>query len=147
MNFPNIFFSFYWKNQTFFPKNWNYLFKHNELIVFFFLFLEKILTFAREQPFENLSDEKVVENFGHIYKDDKKHVSNVSHYDLGFFFCQIKLLSRIFQIFTFNLKCHCMAFRRSTWTSFVIKFLWGHISLLNYFLFFSSSPPFPALSS
>lgn len=42
----------------------------------FAITLWEILTFAREQPFENLSDEKVVENFGHIYKDDKKHVSN-----------------------------------------------------------------------
>lgn len=41
----------------------------------FAITLWEILTFAREQPFENLSDEKVVENFGHIYKDDKKHVS------------------------------------------------------------------------
>lgn len=41
----------------------------------FAITLWEILTFAREQPFEHLSDEKVVENFGHIYKDDKKHVS------------------------------------------------------------------------
>lgn len=37
--------------------------------------LWEILTFAREQPFENLSDEKVIENIGHIYQDNKKHVS------------------------------------------------------------------------
>lgn len=41
----------------------------------FAITLWEILTFAREQPFENLSDEKVIENFGHIYQDDKKHVS------------------------------------------------------------------------
>lgn len=38
--------------------------------------LWEILTFAREQPFENLSDEKVIENIGHIYQDNKKHVSS-----------------------------------------------------------------------
>jgi hypothetical protein len=40
--------------------------------------LWEILTFAREQPFENLTDEKVIENIGHIYKDNKKHVSSSS---------------------------------------------------------------------
>lgn len=43
----------------------------------FAITLWEILTFAREQPFENLSDEKVIENFGHIYQDDKKHVSKI----------------------------------------------------------------------
>lgn len=38
--------------------------------------LWEILTFAREQPYENMSDEKVFENIGHIYQDDKKHVSD-----------------------------------------------------------------------
>lgn len=38
--------------------------------------LWEILTFAREQPYETLSDEKVFENIGHIYQDDKKHVSH-----------------------------------------------------------------------
>jgi hypothetical protein len=38
--------------------------------------LWEILTFAREQPFENLTDEKVIENIGHIYQDNKKHVSS-----------------------------------------------------------------------
>jgi len=37
--------------------------------------LWEVLTFAREQPFENLTDEKVIENIGHIYQDSKKHVS------------------------------------------------------------------------
>lgn len=37
--------------------------------------LWEILTFAREQPYEGLADEKVFENIGHIYQDDKKHVS------------------------------------------------------------------------
>lgn len=41
----------------------------------FAITLWEILTFAREQPFEHLSDEKVIENYGHIYRDDKKHVS------------------------------------------------------------------------
>ncbi|XP_055636349.1 discoidin domain-containing receptor 2 isoform X1 [Toxorhynchites rutilus septentrionalis] len=36
--------------------------------------LWEILTFAREQPFENLSDEKVIENVGHMYQDNKKHI-------------------------------------------------------------------------
>nr|XP_029717131.1 discoidin domain-containing receptor 2-like isoform X1 [Aedes albopictus] len=36
--------------------------------------LWEILTFAREQPFENLSDEKVIENIGHMYQDNKKHI-------------------------------------------------------------------------
>uniref|UniRef100_A0A182PTS1 Protein kinase domain-containing protein n=1 Tax=Anopheles epiroticus TaxID=199890 RepID=A0A182PTS1_9DIPT len=35
--------------------------------------LWEILTFAREQPFENLSDDKVIENIGHMYQDNKKH--------------------------------------------------------------------------
>lgn len=123
----------------------------------FAITLWEILTFAREQPFENLSDEKVVENFGHIYKDDKKHVSNNFQLWLYYFciqnfffvlFVHFSLrqmtskrrrrrrtfLSRIFQIFTFNLKSHCAVFRRSTWMSFVIKFLWGHISLSLFFL-------------
>jgi hypothetical protein len=39
--------------------------------------LWEILTFAREQPFENLSDEKVIENIGHIYQDNKKHVRSL----------------------------------------------------------------------
>lgn len=43
----------------------------------FAITLWEILTFAREQPFENLSDEKVIENFGNIYQDDKKHVSTI----------------------------------------------------------------------
>jgi serine/threonine protein kinase len=37
--------------------------------------LWEILTFAREQPFEHMSDEKVIENIGHIFQDNKKHVS------------------------------------------------------------------------
>lgn len=41
----------------------------------FAITLWEILTYAREQPYENLSDEKVIENCGHIYQDDKKHVS------------------------------------------------------------------------
>ncbi|XP_070506947.1 discoidin domain-containing receptor 2 isoform X2 [Chironomus tepperi] len=36
--------------------------------------LWEILTFAREQPFENLTDEKVIENIGHIYQDNNKHI-------------------------------------------------------------------------
>ncbi|XP_049531492.1 discoidin domain-containing receptor tyrosine kinase B isoform X1 [Anopheles darlingi] len=36
--------------------------------------LWEILTFAREQPFENLSDDKVIENIGHMYQDNKKHI-------------------------------------------------------------------------
>lgn len=51
----------------------------------FAITLWEILTFAREQPFENLSDEKVVENFGHIYKDDKKHVSKMDKKNTHFF--------------------------------------------------------------
>ncbi|XP_037031217.1 discoidin domain-containing receptor 2 isoform X2 [Bradysia coprophila] len=39
----------------------------------FAITLWEILTFAREQPFENMTDEKVIENIGHIYQDDKKH--------------------------------------------------------------------------
>ncbi|XP_021937561.1 discoidin domain-containing receptor 2 isoform X4 [Zootermopsis nevadensis] len=36
--------------------------------------LWEILTFAREQPFEDLSDEKVVENVTHFYQDDGHQV-------------------------------------------------------------------------
>lgn len=104
----------------------------------FAITLWEILTFAREQPFEHFSDEKVVENFGHIYKDDKKHVSNISqHYYFHLVsWRQMKkkmmkkhtTLSRLFQIFIFNLKSHCLVFLvDQTWTSFVIKFLRGHI--------------------
>ena len=45
--------------------------------------LWEILTFAREQPYEGLSDEKVFENIGHIYQDDKKHVSDVNWWCRG----------------------------------------------------------------
>ena len=45
--------------------------------------LWEILTFAREQPYEGLSDEKVFENIGHIYQDDKKHVSHVNWWCRG----------------------------------------------------------------
>lgn len=37
--------------------------------------LWEILTFAREQPFEEFADEKVIENVTHFYQDDGKHVS------------------------------------------------------------------------
>jgi hypothetical protein len=40
--------------------------------------LWEILTFAREQPFESLTDEKVIENIGHIYQDSKKHVRQLN---------------------------------------------------------------------
>ena len=36
--------------------------------------LWEILTFAREQPFEDLSDEKVIENVTHFYQDDGHQV-------------------------------------------------------------------------
>lgn len=42
--------------------------------------LWEILTYAREQPYENLTDEKVIENYGHIYQDDKKHVSHFNNF-------------------------------------------------------------------
>ncbi|XP_062121612.1 discoidin domain-containing receptor 2 isoform X1 [Drosophila sulfurigaster albostrigata] len=35
--------------------------------------LWEILTFAREQPYEHMSDANVIENIGHIYQDDKMH--------------------------------------------------------------------------
>ncbi|BFF93401.1 discoidin domain-containing receptor 2 [Drosophila madeirensis] len=35
--------------------------------------LWEILTFAREQPYEHMTDENVIENIGHIYQDDKMH--------------------------------------------------------------------------
>lgn len=37
--------------------------------------LWEILTFAREQPYEDLCDEKVIENVGLFYQDNGKHVS------------------------------------------------------------------------
>lgn len=40
--------------------------------------LWEILTFAREQPFEEFSDEKVIENVTHFYQDDGKHVRLVN---------------------------------------------------------------------
>lgn len=44
--------------------------------------LWEILTFAREQPFENMTDEKVIENIGHIYQDSKKHVSSGKQFSI-----------------------------------------------------------------
>ncbi|KAH8334618.1 hypothetical protein KR059_012409 [Drosophila kikkawai] len=35
--------------------------------------LWEILTFAREQPYEHMTDENVIENIGHIYQDDAMH--------------------------------------------------------------------------
>ncbi|KAJ3661385.1 hypothetical protein Zmor_005782 [Zophobas morio] len=40
----------------------------------FAVLLWEIMTFAREQPFEELSDDKVIENVTHFYQDDGKHV-------------------------------------------------------------------------
>ncbi|KAK9692984.1 Protein tyrosine and serine/threonine kinase [Popillia japonica] len=36
--------------------------------------LWELLTFAREQPFEELNDEKVIENVTHFYQDNGKHM-------------------------------------------------------------------------
>jgi discoidin domain receptor family protein 2 len=36
--------------------------------------LWEILTYAREQPFEDLGDEKVIENVTHFYQDDGQQV-------------------------------------------------------------------------
>ena len=36
--------------------------------------LWEILTFARDQPFDTLSDEQVIENAGHYYRADNKQV-------------------------------------------------------------------------
>ena len=36
--------------------------------------LWEILTFAREQPFEGLTDEEVISNAGHYYRNDPEHV-------------------------------------------------------------------------
>lgn len=41
--------------------------------------LWEILTFAREQPYEHMSDENVIENIGHIYENDKMHVSLIKN--------------------------------------------------------------------
>ncbi|XP_068918044.1 discoidin domain-containing receptor 2 [Tenebrio molitor] len=40
----------------------------------FAVLLWEIMTYAREQPFEELSDDKVIENVTHFYQDDGKHV-------------------------------------------------------------------------
>ncbi|XP_037959247.1 discoidin domain-containing receptor 2-like [Teleopsis dalmanni] len=42
----------------------------------------EILTFAREQPYEHLTDEKIIENIGHIYQDNKMHLTsrNIENY-------------------------------------------------------------------
>nr|CAI5864952.1 unnamed protein product [Callosobruchus analis] len=40
----------------------------------FAVLLWEILTFAREQPFEELSDRKVIENITHVYHNDGQHV-------------------------------------------------------------------------
>ena len=36
--------------------------------------LWEILTFARDQPFDGLTDEQVIENAGHYYRDDNQQV-------------------------------------------------------------------------
>ena len=36
--------------------------------------LWEILTFAREQPFETMSDEQVIENAGHYYRNDNEQI-------------------------------------------------------------------------
>ena len=36
--------------------------------------LWEILTFAREQPFERMTDEEVISNAGHYYRNDGEHV-------------------------------------------------------------------------
>ncbi|XP_019874685.1 discoidin domain-containing receptor tyrosine kinase B [Aethina tumida] len=40
----------------------------------FAVLLWEILTFAREQPFEEFSDDRVIENVTHFYQDDGEHV-------------------------------------------------------------------------
>ncbi|KAJ8977818.1 hypothetical protein NQ317_007519 [Molorchus minor] len=40
----------------------------------FAVLLWEILTFAREQPFEELNDDKVIENVTHFYQDDGKQI-------------------------------------------------------------------------
>ena len=36
--------------------------------------LWEILTFSREMPYSSLSDEQVIENAGHYYRNDNKHI-------------------------------------------------------------------------
>ena len=36
--------------------------------------LWEVLTFARDQPFDGLTDEQVIENAGHYYRDDSQQV-------------------------------------------------------------------------
>lgn len=43
--------------------------------------LWEILTFAREQPFEEMADEKVIENVTHFYQDNGKQVGQRNHSD------------------------------------------------------------------
>lgn len=43
----------------------------------FAVLLWEILTFAREQPFEYLGDDKLLENLAHYYQNDGKQVSIV----------------------------------------------------------------------
>ena len=38
--------------------------------------LWEVLTFARDQPFDGLTDEQVIENAGHYYRDDNQQVGN-----------------------------------------------------------------------
>lgn len=65
----------------------------------FAITLWEILSFAREQPFEHLSDDKVIENFGHIYRDDKKHVSKTIRHFYHFNNIHSSRLPDIFEIF------------------------------------------------
>lgn len=44
----------------------------------FAVVLWEILTFAREQPFDEFSDEKVIENVTLFYQDNGKHVSRTT---------------------------------------------------------------------
>jgi len=70
--------------------------------------LWEILTFAREQPYEHLSDKSVIENIGLIYRDYKMHVSG---YRNNYWCGQRIMLPRISRNF-----CQCLRIVRARFT-------------------------------
>lgn len=74
--------------------------------------LWEILTFAREQPYEHMTDANVIENIGHIYQEDKMHVSSKSTKQIN----KYSMLSQTFLIYICRnfYQCHSTVHGRFT---------------------------------
>lgn len=66
--------------------------------------LWEVLTFARDQPFDGLTDEQVIENAGHYYRDDNHQVRTSSAGES----CPTNVLSCAVQVSA----CMCMRWGR-----------------------------------